>query len=83
MRAHVYVIKEDVYGFTRKCFHCSEETEFCLSYEEYVRLFVNQEHVQDVFPNLGKEEREVMISGTHPKCWDEMFAESEEEGEEE
>jgi hypothetical protein len=29
--------------------------------------------IQDVFPELNADEREFMISGTHPACWDEMF----------
>jgi hypothetical protein len=61
--------------------HCDEETEFCLSKDEYQRLIINNEYVQDVFPLLSKEDREVMISGTHPKCWNEMFAELDEEEE--
>jgi hypothetical protein len=30
-------------------------------------------YVQDAFPYLSAPEREQLISGTHPKCWDEMF----------
>lgn len=78
MRAHVYEIEKDLFGFKRKCFHCGEETEFTVTYDQYVRLFADQEYVQDVFPDLTKEQREVMISGTHPKCWIEMFGESDE-----
>lgn len=78
MRANIYLMSENVYGFTRTCMHCNEETEFCLSEDEYQRLIINNEYVQDVFPLLGKEDREVMISGTHPKCWNEMFVELEE-----
>lgn len=33
--------------------------------------------VQNVFPYLSKEEREMFISGTCPKCWDDMFKGSE------
>jgi hypothetical protein len=29
-------------------------------------------HVQDAFPDLDIAIREQIISGTHPKCWDEM-----------
>jgi hypothetical protein len=81
MRANVYLISENVYGFTRTCMHCNEETEFCISKEEYQRLIINNEYIQDVFPFLEKEKREVMISGTHPECWNEMFNPLEEEEE--
>jgi hypothetical protein len=29
--------------------------------------------VQDAFPEVPKEYREMFISGTCPKCWDDMF----------
>ena len=28
---------------------------------------------QDAFPYLTPDEREMLISGTCPKCWDEIF----------
>lgn len=37
------------------------------------------EHVQDVWPELPADERELLIAGTHPKCWDELFAEDDED----
>ena len=37
--------------------------------------------VQDAFPFLAMELREQITSGTHPKCWEEMFAYDEEEEE--
>jgi|688.fasta_scaffold13218_18 hypothetical protein len=73
MRANVYLVNENVYGFTKTCMHCNEDTDFILDETEYQRLIINNEYIQDVFPLLGKEEREMMISGTHPKCWIEMF----------
>lgn len=74
MRANVYMITENIYGFKRNCFHCGEESQFGLNYEDYKRLFLNQEHIQNVFPLMPKEDRELMISGTHAKCWEEMFS---------
>lgn len=29
--------------------------------------------VQVLFPELSPGEREVIISGTHPECWDKLF----------
>lgn len=83
MRANVYMINENVYGFTRTCMHCGLESEFCLSEDEYKRLIINHEYIQDVFPLLTKEDREVMISGTHAKCWEEMFSDIDEDLDEE
>jgi len=33
---------------------------------------------QVAFPSLSAGERELLISGTHPTCWDEMFPEEDE-----
>jgi hypothetical protein len=35
--------------------------------------------IQDAMPELSAGQRELLISGTCDKCWDEMFGTSEEE----
>ena len=37
------------------------------------------EHVQDVWPEMSADDRELLITGIHPNCWDWIFAEDEEE----
>ena len=83
MRENVYIVAENVYGFTKTCMHCGEQTDFILSQDEYERLYLKNEYIQDVFPLLDKTEREVMISGTHPRCWEEMFSDIDEDEEDE
>lgn len=29
--------------------------------------------IQDAFPEMGRPQREQIVSGTHPECWQEMF----------
>ena len=31
--------------------------------------------IQDAFPNMSADHREMLISGTCPVCWDKMFPE--------
>lgn len=38
--------------------------------------------VQDAFPYLSAEEREILVSGICPDCWDSMFSDEEEESDE-
>lgn len=38
-------------------------------------------YVQDAFPRMSASEREVLVSGTHAKCFDEVFPEEEDEEE--
>ncbi len=75
-------IGESLYEISRKCPYCKEKSFFVFDKEEYERLFIKNEFIHVVFPNLTAEEREVMISGTHPLCWKEMFEDIEEEEEE-
>jgi len=35
------------------------------------------ENIQSVFPDMSLADREIMISGTHPECWNKLFAERE------
>ncbi len=58
---------------TRPCFHCGREGEVTVSSAGLV-AYNSGKHVQDAFPELDKTIREQIISGTHPKCWDDMFA---------
>lgn len=35
-------------------------------------------HIQNAFPLMSADQREMLLTGTHPRCWDLMFAEPEE-----
>ena len=37
------------------------------------RAWQNGKHAQDAFPYLSANERELLISGIYPSCWDNMF----------
>lgn len=39
----------------------------------------DQRPIQEVFPDLSPEHREMFITGFCPKCWDEIFGDEEEE----
>ena len=39
------------------------------AYEKYL----NGAKVQDAFPDMSREEREILISGITPQEWDELF----------
>jgi|DEB0MinimDraft_10_1074344.scaffolds.fasta_scaffold265468_1 hypothetical protein len=58
-----------------KCFHCNEENVILVNNIDF-SLWRNQsQYVQDVFTWLDDEKREILVTGIHPKCWDEMFPE--------
>ena len=54
------------------CRWCGSVTELHPSVEGFV-AWQNGELIQRAMPELDADERELLISGTCPKCWDEMF----------
>jgi hypothetical protein len=64
----------DVINIVRKCIHCNEETLITLDNDRFKAWQVDREFVQNVWPEATTDDREMLISGTHPKCWEEMWA---------
>lgn len=54
------------------CFHCRQTGFLKVDRNEYMK-WKSGALIQDAMPGLLMEEREQLISGTHPKCWDEMM----------
>jgi len=51
------------------------EAEFDLAYQ----FWKSGKFIQDAFPNMDPNHREMLITGTCQEAWDEMFPEEEEE----
>lgn len=71
---------------TKRCYHCGEEGTLTMPREEGLRgveAYRNGEYAQDAFPFLSAEDREQIISGTHPKCWQELFGSCDDDDEDE
>ena len=54
------------------CKFCGKEVTVQAEEEKFSRLDAGA-HVQDVFPDLGVNYRELMISGICGECFDQMF----------
>ena len=61
---------------TKECLHCGETGTVEIFAQEMFWLHQGL-HIQDAVKSLDKDLREQMITGTHPKCWIEMFGEEE------
>lgn len=57
---------------TKLCTFCGGETELQVDYDAYVS-WQKGLWVQEAFPHWPAEKREVLMTGTHPWCWDQMF----------
>ena len=62
---------------TTTCPFCGQTHEV-LVYEDDFFAWRGGKCAQDAFPYLSADDREMLISGICPKCWDSMFDEEEE-----
>lgn len=61
------------------CPICKERFIFQMTEQQYKELEKGEKHIQDILPNFSPEDREMFISGFCPKCWDQIFADEEDE----
>lgn len=61
---------------TKTCFHCGKTGTVEIYSRELFELRQGA-FIQDAVKSLQVEEREQLISGTHGKCWEDMFGEDE------
>jgi hypothetical protein len=63
------------------CIHCGKPATLMLPEEQAMKVIAWAEKgssagfIQDELKFLDNAQREMLITGTHPKCWDEMFPE--------
>ncbi len=62
---------------TKPCIRCGKMTQLKLDAAKHARWIVG-ELVQNVWPEMPAEEREMLITGTHPACWDQIFSDDHE-----
>jgi hypothetical protein len=74
--SYTYNFKQDLdsgsYTYTNYCIHCDEFNSIILDELDYFNWRILKHNIVDVFPWLSIDHRELLISGTHPKCWNEM-----------
>ena len=63
--------------YTTICPCCGDEISVIVP-ARGLRLWREGERIQEALPELTAEEREILISGTCPECWKEIFSEEEE-----
>lgn len=67
------------YVCKQPCLVCGERAVVELPKAQKEYWYQNECHVQEAFPDMPKDQREMLISGTHPVCWDEVFADFDEQ----
>lgn len=59
--------------FVKTCIHCGKPAEVEVPLDAAKRI-LDGEFIQTAWPQATPDQREMVISGTHPACWDAMFA---------
>lgn len=63
---------------TPACLGCGD-WKIVVMTQDQLQRWRKGEPLQDVFPDWSPEDRQRLISGTCPSCWEEMWAEEEED----
>ena len=71
--SNTYLV-EARHGLILPCIHCRKFRPILLDGNEYWNFFMRGVPIERAFPSLTLEQREILISGTHPECWAELFA---------
>lgn len=61
---------------TKPCIVCGQAGEVEVEITEY-DAWVSGQFAQHALKSNNANEREQLISGTHPKCWDDIFGKEE------
>ena len=60
-----------------KCIICGTPHTIVVPTEGYKRWKNREAHIQDALPTLTANERELLMSGICPVCWDKHFSDDE------
>lgn len=71
------VMSDTIVVKTKPCTVCGEYEVWSLDRQAVTR-WQEGENIQSAFPDMNAEDREILISGTHPACWTKLFGEDEE-----
>jgi hypothetical protein len=61
-----------------KCIHCGEDNRIYVEPNAYLDWSTKARFVQHIWPTLSLDDREIIVSGTHPPCWAEMWPDDDE-----
>lgn len=61
------------------CSYCDKSHEPLIVSKHGLKAYSRGELIQNAFPELNDDDRERLISGYHPVCWDIMFQDYDED----
>lgn len=57
---------------TPRCFHCGQKGSLTVQ-KSQLDAYLAGAYVQDAFVGMNADDREQIMTGMHPACWDEMM----------
>jgi len=69
---------KDVEYYRNTCYYCHEENIIIVDVND-LTFWQSGEFIQDAFPYLNADQRELVKTGIHSECWDKMFGKDDEE----
>lgn len=63
---------KDVEYYRNECYYCHEQNVIIVNIND-LTFWQSGEFIQDAFPYLNVNQRELIKTGIHPECWDKMF----------
>lgn len=69
------IIREngDLMEIEIKCNLCGKSQVFEMTKDQFIAWTNRRDVIQHIFPELNNADREMLISGTCPVCWERMF----------
>ena len=58
---------------SKPCPECGDVKELEVSETDYRAYTVLRQHIQDAFPTMPADDRERLLTGICPSCWDRML----------
>lgn len=55
------------------CRICGKRVKIVVEKDDYIRFTRGESYVQDIFPYLSADDREMLISQTCGECWDKLW----------
>jgi hypothetical protein len=65
---------QDICVYTTTCRMCGVANDITLDFQSYMKHYTGEYLIQDIWPNLSADERELILTGIHPVCWEKMFS---------
>ena len=64
---------------TANCMYCSTEKQLVVETPSFYKWVNKEQFIQNAFPNMSVDDRELLISNTCQLCWDSIFGNDEED----